>query len=223
MSNFSQYANLYETPMCSDWIMDAQTEYGATETYGSHAHSPEVVNSTSLRQVRSPHNLVISRFISRNCDEGLDSLSNLTYHSVTSSQGTTSVNHSIPQEKISDSWKEGMESRMDFLQTNLTELLQLFKQGTAAVPGQPVAVVPDMTPNNGSAMYSEHMNRTPCLEPDSPTVCVRVTEDHIPQTMQGTNRQLHPSYVVKCFPKFRPRLCLHFMHRTLTIIVCTNL
>ena len=46
-----QYANPYDAPMLSDWIMDAQTEYGATGTFGSQAHSPEVVNSTSLRHV----------------------------------------------------------------------------------------------------------------------------------------------------------------------------
>ena len=46
-----QYANTYDTPMLSDWIMDAETEIGGTGTYGSQAHSPEVVNSTSLRHV----------------------------------------------------------------------------------------------------------------------------------------------------------------------------
>ena len=46
-----QFANAYDTPMCSDWVMEAPTEYEATETFASQAHSPEVVNSTSLQQV----------------------------------------------------------------------------------------------------------------------------------------------------------------------------
>ncbi|KAG0597427.1 hypothetical protein M758_UG337400 [Ceratodon purpureus] len=115
-----KYANPYETPMCSDWVMDATTEYMATETYGSHAHSPEVVNSTSLRQ------------------------------------GTTSQIQSTPTEKVSDAWKEGMESRMDFLQTNLTELLQLINQGVGTEGRRPVPVVQSVaTPMNSPHSIEE--------------------------------------------------------------------
>ena len=47
-------------------------------------------------------------------------------------QGSNSLQPSHTGEKLSDSWKAGMESRMDFLQSNLTELLQLIKGGVAS-------------------------------------------------------------------------------------------
>lgn len=59
-------------------------------------------------------------------------------------QGTTSFQHSAPGDKLSDSWKQGMESRMDFLQNNLTELLQLIKGGAACnrAPTVPTEEIP---------------------------------------------------------------------------------
>ncbi|KAG0575123.1 hypothetical protein KC19_VG320000 [Ceratodon purpureus] len=151
-----KYANRYDTPMCSDWILDAETEYGVTETYGSHAHSPEVVNSTSLRQ------------------------------------GTTSQNHSTLQEKISDSWKEGMESRMDFLQTNLMELLQLFKQGTGNAATRPVGVVADVTTQHRTPDTSDLTAPTPCLAPESVPICVGVTKDPMPETVSALPNHMDP-------------------------------
>ncbi|KAG0596808.1 hypothetical protein M758_UG286100 [Ceratodon purpureus] len=157
-----KYANMYDTPMCSDWVMDAQTEFGATETYRSHAHSPEVVNSTSLRP------------------------------------GTTSQNYSIPQEKISDSWKEGMESRMDSLQNNLTELLNLFKQGAGNAPRRPVGVVPVVTNPNQTPDIRDNTPLSPYGEPESLTVCAGVTEDPMSQTIQvTTNPPTVPSAVAQ--------------------------
>ncbi|KAG0571715.1 hypothetical protein KC19_VG036300 [Ceratodon purpureus] len=47
-------------------------------------------------------------------------------------KGNNSLQHTAAGEKLSDSWKEGMESRMDFLQSNLTELIQLIKGGAVS-------------------------------------------------------------------------------------------
>ena len=89
-------------------------------------------------------------------------LCSLTTHMFAQSQGTTSYNQHGPADKLSDAWKLGMESRMDFLQTNLTELLQLIKQGTplnikgAALPTETRPVLePEGGPSLGSPLASE--------------------------------------------------------------------
>ena len=71
------------------------------------------------------------------------------------SQGTGSLNQSTPTEKLSDSWKEGMESRMDFLQTNLTKLLQLIKQGVGNEGRSSVHVLPDVQTSLNSPSIPE--------------------------------------------------------------------
>ncbi|KAG0595406.1 hypothetical protein M758_UG163800 [Ceratodon purpureus] len=124
-----KFANPYDTPMCSDWIMEAPTEYEATETLASQAHSPEVVNSTSLQQ------------------------------------GTPSCNQYITPEKVRDAWKEGMESRMDFLQTNLTELLHLIKQGISSNHRQPTEILPNVQEDEKTTAVAECILQNPETPP----------------------------------------------------------
>ncbi|KAG0579156.1 hypothetical protein KC19_4G077300 [Ceratodon purpureus] len=109
-----KFANAYDTPMCSDWVMEAPTEYEATETFASQAHSPEV--------------------------------------------GTRSCNQYKTPEKVTDAWKEGMESRMDFLQTNLTELIHLLKQGVSSENRQPASALPNVLDAQRTTVFPENIH-----------------------------------------------------------------
>ena len=154
------YANPYGTPMCSVWVMDAPTEYGATVTYGSHAHSPKVVNSISMPQVCQCYvTTYISSFHIMYYNGCI-----LTFLLPLHSQGTPSYNQSTLVEKLSNAWKAKMETRMDFLQNNLTELLQMIKNRAVtenrtpdvltppcdtfpSTPTIPISMTPDVNPH----------------------------------------------------------------------------
>ena len=105
---------------------------------------------------------------------------------VISSQGSNSHNHSTPLDKISDAWKEGMESRMDFLQTNLTELLHLIKHGAATVPSRSVNVVPTDTTPTITPVKEHATNTLFYMDPEALNVAIRGTEDSTRAAVNGT-------------------------------------